>query len=460
MVHQDAGAILGEGGDGSVHTLDDLPADEDFVLDLVNLRSGSARSERLSGKDEVVRRLGGLHRAVYKLIVPRERHVDAAAASQASQSHRPGLPQPLPPAPLVRREGFLTDFYRHWAAPHVVREERTKWQLMSTALQHGLRTADVEAIMPLLRDGDDIVLALRSRQRLYPVYKFMHGSVLSFGWHYSVCVGDLLQVARVVLETCARLLLFGGIHHGDIKPDNILFRVALPGAERTLRRVCEQSLTRPDGRMDKRTLHDSISRMLKLNRRRGNVDVEFVVADYATAVSRPSLSSIQASQGTPGYMCPMLYENFDRFDADARHLMRAALSLPPPAPRLAADATKWIWDSYAEAFALRARGDLLPDDMLVKNDMYGLGATLLSFEPADPRSTASKAVAQLALKLMSGSMGEQQALWRVSAAQDGVEELLSRWPQGSSGYNEVVQYVALQRELGVVRTTSSGSLLR
>jgi hypothetical protein len=117
---------------------------------------------------------------------------------------------------------------QRWADGGVVREERAKWEFLTEFLKKGVRTVPINTLMPLYRTNGDVFLCIRPAAQpsvMYPMYRYMHGDMVAFGDFYDVKVSHVIAAVRAVVDCCVMLQLFGGIHHCDIKPENILFRV-------------------------------------------------------------------------------------------------------------------------------------------------------------------------------------------------------------------------------------------
>ena len=406
-VIQVGGLELGRGGFGSVHTLHDLTDAPGLQLLSVDMRRGDLVIEPAS-KADLVRRYANV--MVYKTMMR-----DEDEDEDEERGRRPPPADSLLGARrrvLSARAGgrhFLADVMRRWGAPPgLQREERAKWELLSAVTYRGVRMPPVQTLMPLHRAGDLVFLALRTRDgEVYPLYRYMHGSLREFAELYTATPVHVLRAARAMLDCLSMLLLYGGIHHNDIKPENVLFRV---------RGVRASATQPPPNVFDARGAHAVVAQLVRTT----NPGVDFVLADYGGAVARPRPEDVaaQASRGTRGYRSPATFPAARR-DAFLAEFERARRPGPrayiaPQGPALPTG--EQVWASYAPTHEARERGELDPTLALMKNDLYGVGMTLLAF----PFPFAARELQQVGVRLLLGP-GADGALLRIADAQAALD---------------------------------------
>ena len=395
--HQIGGVVIGEGGYGSVHTIDDLPPGN-YTVDFVNLKDGAIHSLPAT-REELVKRLG--HRVVYKNVTHVSSHQNDDGGGNSNTKTTDDSKRARP------RRRFLAEFMERWSNKEVGKEERAKWDFFTQIARKGVRFPPVNTLMPLYRQGDDVFLSIRNADVLFPLYRYMHGDLVTFGHYYNTTVGNLIDIATAVLDCLTALQVFGGIHHVDIKPENVLFRV----------RGVRPKAAPPKAESPEETrFHGILSGMVAAATLGGikKKEPEFVLSDFGSAVSNPSFRDLRDARGTPGYLCPLVYDTFDEFRADHERLFRKYAVAPAGMEsRLTAEA---LWESFGNRVVQRSMRTLDVDEAMMKNDLYALGATLLNF--VYPSHVAD--VPKLAVNLMSGDESAG-GIWKIVVAQDVIE---------------------------------------
>ena len=230
-------------------------------------------------------------------------------------------------------------------------DERVTWKVASNVAQKKVRSAPVDSLMPLYRRDDEIYLSFVIDGRMFPLYRYMHGDLSTFVRYYNMTVQHVIQFAESTMKTC-EMLLRSGFHHCDIKPYNVLFRVT--DADDFDRAPAEQNS------VDQTAYHRDLAKRTKGR-------VEFVLADYGTAVWEPkTMREVWTMPGTAGFLSPLAHKEYHDFEHEFNDRIRRAC-VPST---LTADA---VWDSYAHVMPS-------PTQAMVKNDIYALGVTMLYFK--------------------------------------------------------------------------------
>jgi hypothetical protein len=404
--------------------MDDLP-EGTFMVDYVNLADGCIHTARWT-KKTLIAKLG--NRAVYKEVIPPDSpdELDLPLAEPQDRVGK-GADRNDSKEWASRGRPFLNDFMKRWAGKHVAEEERAKWEFLTEVLKKGVRIAPVNTLMPLFRQGDNVYLCVRpagdaTSRTMYPIYRYMHGDLVTFAEFYDVKVRHVVDAARAVLDSCASLQVFGGIHHCDIKAENILFRV---------RGLRTKSTPPGHGTAMMRAMHGSLANEVA----NGSKHVEFVLSDFGSAVSRPTVRDLIHMQGTSGYMSPLVYRQKADFAEDIEYA-RSRIADPGGSPSDFADR---IWDSYAKAIALRDTDTLDVDMAMVKNDLFALGVIILLFEYPD----GAKDLRDLGWALL---MGDDPRTWKLSSVQDDLEAVVRRLNDAGAMDEDVVMVSMLRRQ--------------
>lgn len=373
-LQQHGGVVLGEGGFGRVRTMDDL-AEGKYTVDFVNIADGSLHSVP-STRAEVIKLLGS--RAVYKEI------------THKSSGSNPPVRQTTP--------RFVADFMKKWTADpsdEIGREETAKWSMLSEVMRKGVRFPPVNVLMPLYTKGDNVYLCVRTADRLFPLYKYMHGDMVTFGQFYKPTVAHVLGMVDAVLKCIEMLQIFGGIHHCDIKPENILFRV---------KGVKPRASPPAAGSSGERHVQDALAKLVAS----GKKTAEFVLSDFGSAVSSPTARDLRDARGTGGYMCPMMYDSFEDFRADYDdRLLRKYAVVPERHRNGPVGSAKGLWETFGEHMKVRDTPSFDPDAAMMKNDLFALGAMILNFAYPAPSP-----LEDMAVSLMDGT-----GIWSIAAAQ-------------------------------------------
>lgn len=395
QLQQWGGVVLGQGGFGTVRTLDELDKEDVYVLDYVNLRTGKFES-RVFDYEKLMRLFG--HRVVYKenfKTKEQETNQRLHSLGQFRQFHE-------------RRRRFLADFMMRWADTVEGVQESAKWEFLSDILRKGIRAPEVQHLMPLYRFRDYVYLCLRPQKtlKLFPLYRYMHGDLRTMLRYYIFTVRDLVSVIDAVIKCLTALQIFGGIHHCDIKPENILFRV------RGIRPLAPPPVPKSEESV---MAHAAMASLVASRKKK----VEYVMSDFDSAVNRPGARHLLHVRGTPGFMSPLCYRSFDDFkDKYDKFADRWANFTS----RTTAEN---IWASYAEI--IRARDAVLQgqapeesfdsDAVFVKNDLYAIGITVFSYFPLP------QFFEHLAERLV---MGGTTDFWKIVELENELEAIAQR----------------------------------
>jgi hypothetical protein len=207
-----------------------------------------------------------------------------------------------------------------------------------------------------------------------------------------------------VLECLSMLQVFGGIHHCDVKPENMLFRV---------RAVRAKAAPPPFDSFEERRVHGLLASLVA----DGGKKIEFVLSDFGSAVSQPELDELRDVRGTPGYLCPLVHDTYGEFKEEFEQRLFRKYAVLPAGRKFSAPS---VWASYGAHRKQRVAGTLDVDKAMMKNDLYALGATMLNF--VYPRELSF--VADLGAALMLGD--ERNGIWTISAAQDALDSARAR----------------------------------
>jgi serine/threonine protein kinase len=384
--------VLGEGGNGRVRTLHDLP-DGPLQVVSVDVEKAQLLLEPTTRELMVAR---------YALDIVFKEMLHAQARPVPAPDSRPGGAVTMH---MEQGRRSLASVMREWAPREVEREERGKWELFSAFIRRAVQLPPVTALMPLHRNGRRLFLAIRAPGGLVlPLYRYMDGDLRLFSKRMPARVQHVVAAVRSAINCLSMLVLYAGVHHCDVKPQNILFRVADPATPRPPASSFASFFSAPPPSSSPgaaRPKPELAELAGVLESRPGAAT--FVLSDYGSCVMRPTLQDLDTRRGTPGFVSPVATGPGGREHWLAEFRAITASSVHYPGPGLEAEA---VWDSYEPWLAGRARGDLSPYDAFVKNDLYALGVTMLTF--AYPPS--ARALPELARRLVLGSGGSVDRL--------------------------------------------------
>jgi serine/threonine protein kinase len=194
--------------------------------------------------------------------------------------------------------------------------------------------------------------------RIFPLYRFMHGTLADFGREYTSKVKHVTLAANMVLR-CLLLLLRSGIHHCDVKCDNVLYRIE------------------------------------------SGAPTEFVLSDFGSAMRVRKGAAFDGDLarnilGTPGFMSPLAYMEGSaskeyKFVRHALDMERkdASTKLEPAA----------VWASFeAQASGISAT------QALQLNDMFAVGMIICSFECPGPLLAFGQALVSGRIKTLQAAL--------------------------------------------------------
>jgi serine/threonine protein kinase len=164
-----------------------------------------------------------------------------------------------------------------------------------------------------------------------------------------------VAVMRSLIELQDRV----GVHHCDVKPENVLFSI--------LNVPLKTSID-----------HDNISHMLQKGvKELFDVKYSFVLTDFGNAVIRPE--RIGKIYGTRGYTCPIFSQG--NREQHLKDHMGLGVTLPD-GNHVDKQTHRTIWKSYSWLMEDASKlYDRLPvKQCYAKNDLYALGVTLLRFD--------------------------------------------------------------------------------
>jgi hypothetical protein len=421
------GGLLGKGGFGSVHTLSDMPPGA-YTAYYVNVPKSAgdkvrAYSDRLDETRFERFREFFMASMVYKVMnapsdAMQQRHFDMD--HQLKVGGAPPRQSVMSPVRTIVRGNHVRKLLAGDPADAgrklVAKEEDVKWRMVDRAINRGA-AHDVRSfyeLMPLYRydsDGGAIVfLCLQAEEAstaspgvVYPLYRYMHGDLVDFSELYTPTVGDVLAVVGKTLACLAEMQATVGAHHGDIKMENVLFRVLAgqPPATEPLDK---------DHKVERIQMHQGLARLLRGN----GAAVEFVLSDFGSAsivpndddesvfgVTEESMSvlaqhnaySLSHIEGTPGYRSPLVYRWRSKHlpDAIARQRETFVADLTKMDIRLPPGSTPdTVWESYATVYGAMHGADTDDDKPLpsaaavcaayAKNDLFALGIVIMGYD--------------------------------------------------------------------------------
>lgn len=413
------GAELGRGGQGRIKTIDELPdhvrGQDSVDLVYVDLKTGADRRAKVE-----TRLLAGMvPGAVFKLALEEEggrrttqRHrVDSLMLFRGGRSGRDSRDgstrdrEPVPPAaapPPSQRPQRTSDTAtsislfrrpptRPPSRPDPMREEFEDNLKLARVLAAGfvgrrkhLRVLTQNTPFIVREDRFLVVGVVASGGKAhFPMYRRMGGTLSDFQRRFpeESRARVAIEATRACLDMLG-VLLAVGVHHCDVKEDNMLFDV-----------LCRRA-NKDDGGA------------------KGyppRCDATFALSDYGLVRFSPVTVS---SRGTPGSICPLAYTDDERgraeFEAD--HLDTTT--------RVATSAE--LWDSYKGR--RRAAEGLPAARVHEKADLFAVGVMLTRLarpdrdedgEKKDGEAGGNPAIRRLAAKLIRGDAG---SIWTVRSA--------------------------------------------
>ena len=405
------GAQLGQGGQGRVHTMDDLV-------------------EAVGGRDVV--RLVAVDLRDGHVLRPEVQTSELTAWSSAAV-FKQRLPGPFAPSEDVRTEfeGNLSLAAKLATASSAKRlrpaelralEEATAFLFVDEGrlLVIGV-TADAVETLPIaapagltpLSAGPPLSLSPPATFKppvALPMYRRLSGDLFDLQLRFptQLTARHLMEAAAATLEALVALRAIG-LHHGDIKEENVMW-THVPGSCAPARASASDA---PDT-VEKKKVQK------KQKAKNGGTPGDaacrfrFSLTDFGMGPhlsARPNLEPV----GTDGYICPLMYPDDDEgrtaFMTEHRvsHLASAGGALSAAA----------VWRSYANdrrrqtdsttnagTGADTGTGSRSDAEVLEKNDLYGLGITLSAVQGGGPPG-----LAVFARRLVLGS-----GLWDVRKA--------------------------------------------
>ena len=320
------GQTLGEGGCGRVLTMDELPF-KGVAYDVMTLGT-TAGGLRAVGRARSLRELAAiLGMSAVELF--------ATAVYKVSLHVSDSSDEVMRTAEMLRAVAQLP-------------KSRGAWTTIARTLPL-LQTRD-SAFAVALRE----VHADADREVLMPLYARMHGSL--FDLRGAIAGPDVLQAVRSVLDALA-VLRDAGVHHRDVKDENVLWRMVGSKAQ-------------------------------------------YVLSDFGHLKSRPSQNATASMRGTEGFMSPLMYgRDKSAMEQYQSHMLSNVA--------LNADA---VWRSYHAP----GPGRLSPSQQLEKNDLYAVGIMLYETFHGPDQGGHPDGVREFADALIDGS--KARGLWTIAAA--------------------------------------------
>jgi hypothetical protein len=203
-----------------------------------------------------------------------------------------------------------------------------------------------------------VTLCIRTDDLVLPVYRRFDGDITSPRFSEKACLGHLFELIESVLLTLTYYTMYGLYHHFDIKPKNLLF---------------------------------SINRS-SITIRLGDYDgLAYLLPDIP-------LSSMTIYM-SDGYSSPVVINNKDDF-LSSFTILRDISSYIKDNDKFNAE---YIWESWQPIMNHHVSGDKskgptkcsLLDLVLTKNDLYGLGATIMSFNISHKNTKTIKKIKEV-----------------------------------------------------------------
>lgn len=326
------GQLLGEGGCGRVLTIDELPFKNRLSYDVmgVNIGGGGLYVIGWAGSMRDLCRILGMN----------------AMQMMASVVFKTSLNPDDSSDEVNRTTDMLT-------AVAQLRKQAAWDTLARTTPMIQLRNGSFAVALKEVRDKKDA--------HLMPLYMRMHGNLYEL--RYTITIPDLLHAIKSVLDALC-VLREAGVHHGDIKDENVLWRIL------------------------------------------GDGTASFVLSDFGHLKHRPHQNAAASLSGTEGFMSPLMYGR----DTAAMRLFESHMRIP----NVQIDAVA-VWKTYQRT------GRLSPAQQFEKNDLYAIG--IMFYEAFHPPNTPNKDVLSLARSLVDGS--KNTGVWTVSDARKRLQLLLT-----------------------------------
>jgi serine/threonine protein kinase len=378
---QRGGSSLGEGGQGSVRTMDELPevvhgapSVVSVSVDLLDSTKGMVYSETPTSETAKL-----VKAMVFKVALPgavQEGDADAETRNEFDKT-----------------TALARSFAQRLNDNETIEQDIQTIERLSSLIITNNRYLVVG--IRLLEPGEaaDAVPGPASRQQhWFPMYRRMAGDLHKYyKTRQQTIEGDPLTMRTPIEAALAVLgmlevMLKSDVHHCDIKEENVLYDVT----------------TTKDGAKN----------------------VRFALTDFGLVKMSPSHVSIR---GTPGSISPLMFDA-DPMSQDGRSRFAAENRV---AESIATESE--IWGSFDE---FNKRSERTPFQAYQKNDLYSLGVMFSHISIADPAQKRQQhQLRDMTRRLILGELGKDEqgksqegagAIWTIKAARAALEDWLEK----------------------------------